>query len=320
MSETFTSKLPDARARFLAAVVEHAIRIGRRTPSDFLRSFPPRALMNALGDQPQLRAKILVATTGQHEKVAAKKSAASAGEDLEIALAEHIATEEAIVSLLEPDDRVRFLDNGRLWAFITEGEFWRITSKDAAVARDHILYILERARMEKLVTPRDIVDGIGIDVLVEALPNEDIARILSAALNEGRAGKPFGDERALAELPAEKILDHVSPAHVWTRVIAQKVSFAAPSSPALDDYGADRLSVELVVEDDDAPPPAPPTKPALADDRESDSGKEKDAALSGVEAMLAEVRGPAKVRDSMSDRLTVPSEVPGVLKQVSAKK
>ena len=40
--------------------------------------------------------------------------------------------------LFDPDDRVRYLDHGKLWSFVIEGEFWRITAEgvSASVARE----------------------------------------------------------------------------------------------------------------------------------------------------------------------------------------
>jgi hypothetical protein len=229
---TFISKLGEPRDRFLAAVVEHALSVGRRKPTDFIRSFGPRDIMRALGDQAALRAKILVAATGVNEKIASRKPADSAGEDLEIALNEGVTTEDAIVSLFDPDDRVRYLDHGRLWAFVTEGEFWK--KPDAAsleIVRKHVTYILERARAEKLVTARDIVDGIGLDTLVVSLPKDDVVKILETALSDGRMGKGFKDERVLELAPPAHLVEHVEINHIWDRVIARKLGFAAVTRP-----------------------------------------------------------------------------------------
>src|SRR5262245_5492904 len=111
--QAFTSKLGEAKGRFLASIVEHALEIGLRSHADFVLAFPPRAIMLALKEQPKLRAILLVPTVGVHEKVALRKSAESAGEDLEIALAERVTDAKAIVRLFDPDDRVRFLDHAR---------------------------------------------------------------------------------------------------------------------------------------------------------------------------------------------------------------
>jgi len=225
--EATGSKLGLARERFLSMVVEHALLVGRRTPKDFLRHFPPREIMQALRDQPRLRAKILVATTGIDERIAVKKTPASAGDDLEIALAEGVTGEGDVVSLFDPDDRVSFLENAALWAFVTEGEFWRASAEGTpqTVAREHLAFILARARAERLVTDREIIDAIGLPMLIDCLPKEDLGRVIERALEEGRAGRVFKDERMFDVVTPALLVEHVALSHLWERVIAPKLSF-----------------------------------------------------------------------------------------------
>src|SRR5688572_16386002 len=85
---TRSSSLGTGRERFLAYVIEHGFEIGRRTPEDFVRHFPPAAIMEGLKNQPRLRASLLVHTTGVKERVALKKTWESAAQDLQIALDE----------------------------------------------------------------------------------------------------------------------------------------------------------------------------------------------------------------------------------------
>lgn len=253
----FNSKLSAPRERFLAAIVEHALLVGRRTAKDFLKAFPAREIMNALRDQPRLRAKILVTTTGINEKVALKKPASSAGEDLEIALGERVAEEDDVVALFDPDDRVRFLDHGKLWAFLIEGEFWRITADHVpvSVAREHIAYILSRARAEKLIADRDIIDGLTLDVLVESLPKEELGRVIERALSEGRAGRVFKDERVLDVLSPYLLVEHVSLAHIWHRLI-ERLSFKSSGTTTT----TSTTSQSAVTS---APPAPPSSSPSL---------------------------------------------------------
>ena len=130
--EVFVSRLGHGKERFLAHVIEQGLEVGRRTPEDFIRHFPPGMIMLGLGDRPDLRANILVLTTGVKLKIALKKSAETSGEDLQIALDEQETDAESIVLLFHPDDRVRYLDHRKLWSFVTEGEFWRVDSTQRA--------------------------------------------------------------------------------------------------------------------------------------------------------------------------------------------
>src|SRR5258706_14739404 len=117
----FESKLSEGRQRFLAHAIEHGLSHGRRTPEDFIRHFPPAAIMHGLRDQPQLRSNILVIATGVRAKIALTKPAESCGIDLQIAREEGEADAETVVQLFDPDDRVRYLDGIALWGFVTEG-------------------------------------------------------------------------------------------------------------------------------------------------------------------------------------------------------
>src|SRR5215510_3256651 len=111
----FSSRLRQGRQRFLAHVMEHSLHIGRRSTDDFIRHFPPEAIMKGLESQPNLRANILAHTTGIKHKIATKKSWQSAADDLRIALEEKETDAAAVISAFEPDDRVRYLEDKKLW-------------------------------------------------------------------------------------------------------------------------------------------------------------------------------------------------------------
>ena len=221
------SKLSEGRQRFLAYVVEHGLEIGRRTHADFIRHFPPSAIMEGLKNQPRLRAAILVLTTGVKQKIALKKSAASAAEDLQIALDEGETDAESIVALFNPDDRVRYLDERKLWAYIAEGEFWNtIPSKkdDFERAKEHVAFMLDRALSDKLVSHRDVVDGISVEELVTRLPKAELGKIISAALDHGHRDVPFKDEELMSATPSSTLVRYVSLAHIYKTVIEPKIA------------------------------------------------------------------------------------------------
>ena len=82
----FQTELGTGREGFLAHVIVESLNLGERTPEDFIRNFPPMSIMLALAERADLRANILVAAAGTKEKTALKKTAESAGDDLQIAL------------------------------------------------------------------------------------------------------------------------------------------------------------------------------------------------------------------------------------------
>jgi hypothetical protein len=268
-----TSNLGDGRQRFLAQVVAHAIEFGRRSAKDFIRHFPPRAIMLALEGQPRLRANIVVPTIGLHEKVALKKSAAALGEDLQIALDEGVIDEDAIVRLFDADDRVRYLDDKKLWAFVVEGDFWQAASApagDPTVAKQHLAYIVDCARANGLLTDHDVIEGLSLDRVLELLPKNELVKLLRSAVVAGRHGRPYDDEALLGAMPPAALLDHVPLAEMWESVVVPRIAvphaFVAhgvaakaattppPLPPIADD---DEIVVEIVDRDSSLGKPAP---------------------------------------------------------------
>jgi hypothetical protein len=235
----FTSKLGHGRERFLAHVVEYALQCGRRTAEDFIRHFPPAAIMAGLRDRPSLRANILVTTTGIKFRIAVKKSAESAGEDLQIALEEAETNPATVVSLFDPDDRVRHLSDKALWQFVTEDEFWNAPSKDADASKsatEHVAFILDRALQDELITHRDIIDGISVHRIAKLLPRAELEKIIAAALTVGQKNKPFTEASLVDAVGSETLLAHVPLKDIWSSMIVPKIVEAhafveAPEAP-----------------------------------------------------------------------------------------
>jgi hypothetical protein len=246
-SQSFSSRLPEGAQRFLAYAIEHGLKGGRRTARDFIRHFPPTTIMEGLEDEPQLRANILVTATGLRMKVALKKSADSCGSDLQIALDERETDADTVVSLFEPDDRVRFLDNRALWTFLIEGQFWQAEKKKDpkahALAAAHISYLIERALEDQLLTHRDVVRGISVASMTEYLPRAELPKIIDAALELGDAKKPFLERNLLAAIGISTLTEHIPLSSIWTQVLVPFVAEAhglvqkqeEPAAPPSDD-------------------------------------------------------------------------------------
>jgi hypothetical protein len=225
----FTSKLGHGRERFLAHVVDYALSSGRRTPEDFIRHFSPATIMVGLRARPSLRANILVTTTGIKFRIAVKKSAESAGEDLQIALEEEETTPATVVSLFEPDDRVRHLSDKALWQFLIEDEFWSASSSDAEAAKkatEHVGFILDRALQDTLITHTDIIDGISVQRIAKLLPRAELEKIISAALAAGQKSNPFTEAGLVDAVGSQTLLAHVPLEDVWNSMIVPKIAKA----------------------------------------------------------------------------------------------
>lgn len=218
----FESRLTDGTDRFLAHMIEHAFSIGRRSSRDFLRHFPPAAIMEALKDSPSLRADILEAATGVRRKVAIKKSAVSSGEDLQIALEEGEAAADGVVQLFRPDDRVRYLPRAKLWAFLIEGEFWKANKTDKGSydrAQLHIAYMLDRALKDQVLNHQDIIEGISVNKICQLMPRSELETAMVAALSVGRKGQPFSDRDLYDGLSSITLANYIPLPHIWDEVI-----------------------------------------------------------------------------------------------------
>lgn len=245
MEFTFRSKLPEAKQRFLAQVVEHGLTLGLRTPEEFLRHVSPTTIMQALADEPARRARILEITVGVRPRVALKKTPESSGDDLRIALEEGETTATAVLSTFDPDDRVRFLDHQYLWAFVAEARMLLHTATSAERLnnlRAHTSYIIAAAIDEGLATHRDVVRAISVATLVESMPRDEITSILERALLDGRDRTPFSERTLLEVIGLRALVDHVPLSTVWDWVIGMKIAvpcgFVSDTEPLFDEREA----------------------------------------------------------------------------------
>ena len=229
----YATTLDDPRQRFLASLTEHGLELGLRTSEDLVRHFSPRVIMNALTTDPALRATLLEQTIGVKRKVGLRKSPASAGEDLQIALDEGITSAPAIVEIFTADERARHLDPTDLWAYITEAEFWKIESGDERwpEARDHVAFFLESALANGLLTPRSIVTGVTLARLVHHLPEEVLESLFASAIAQARIHEPFSEDEMMFVATAAVLAEHVPLADLWDSVIAGLAPGASKTPP-----------------------------------------------------------------------------------------
>ncbi len=246
---TRSSQLSKGRERFLAHVIEHGFEVGRRSPEDFVRHFPPTLIMEGLKEQAKLRADILVLATGVKEKVAIKKSWESCADDLQIALDENETTASAIMKVFQLDDRVRYLDHKALWAYVTEGEFWKISpsrQKEYAAAKSHMAFMLGRALEDKLVSHADIVEGITVEELASRLPKSELGKIIKGALECGKRNAPFTETDLLGSMPPDVLVNYMPLFQVWDAIIETKIAidhgYAAKKKADKADRTPDRLA------------------------------------------------------------------------------
>lgn len=231
LSGVVVSKLQSGAQRFLARAVDHALLCGVRSPSDFLRYFPPTAIMVGLAEYPARRAHILETTIGLKARIGLRKSPESSAEDLQIALDERETDAATVVSLLEPDDRVRFLDAARLWSFVADAGLTArahpTSAESAHRLHQHTAFAIEAAIEEQLLAAEDVVGAVSVQTLVQHLPRDQVASIIERAIVEGRQGQPLTEARLLDAVGVRTLCEHIPIATVWEWVLGAKVAAVA---------------------------------------------------------------------------------------------
>ncbi|HEY3236302.1 MAG TPA: hypothetical protein VGJ84_16410, partial [Polyangiaceae bacterium] len=161
-----------------------------------------------------------------HEKIAHKKSTDSAAEDLQLALDEGVTSPADILAIFSPDHCVRYLDHKRLWAFLTEEEYWSPTKaeSDPERAASRTTFTLENALREKLLTLEDFADGITFETLADHLPADQLRRAVRHALTGGRSGKPLTEASLLEVVPLRNLVGYLPQHIIWDGAVVPHVA------------------------------------------------------------------------------------------------
>lgn len=223
-ADAFVSGLGKGREAFHSEVTEFCLRLGERTPEDFLRHFSCSKIMISLASRPMERARIISELTGVHERVANKLSPENAGETLQIALDEGVTTPKDIVRLFQADDRQRYLNRHELWAFDIEGQPWKASASDSVAhsrAEKYIAYIMDRAIENLLISHEDIVTALGVVKLAGWLPSELLGQIIETALKKS---DKFTEEDLLKAAPPSSLVSHVPLDYLWDKVVVPLIA------------------------------------------------------------------------------------------------
>jgi hypothetical protein len=314
---SFKSELKTGAERYLAQVIVTSLNEGWRTPDDFLRHFKPADLMQRLEKAPDLRANILVKAAGVHDRIARKKSTGSAAEDLRIALDESVTTSAAVLELFPPDDRIRYLERPKLWAFLTEEHFWAAnaqTTGEKAVTR--MIYLLETAMSESLLTLQDFTDGVTFETISARLPQKELQRIVKYALESGRKKSPVTEESLLEVVPFKDLVGYLPLDHLYKRVLVAKVAQPAGFVAGVSEEAWPEEVHDAPLTDHPKegvkPEPAKAAKPAKPSKAEAKEPEETVTDDELEEVPLGSVRPPAEeeARRKVSERLAAISRLP----------
>lgn len=278
--------------------------------------------MQGLEGAPDLRARILIEGAGVHEKIARKKSTGSAAEDLKLALDEGVTNGAQLLTLLPADDRVRYLDHKKLWAFTTEDEFWSPLNAEADVDRalTRVVFLIENALRENLLTLQVLTDGITFDSISTRLPLKELQKLVRHALKLGREKKPLSEQELLESVPLKTLVGYIPLEHVFNNVLVEKVAkpagFIGGDGWDSSRSGADKADAKVAEQRKSVPPPkpaqaAPAPAPAPAKEEPADA-KKKEADDDDLDALIQSTRPPAEeeARTKVIDKLTAVNRLP----------
>jgi hypothetical protein len=208
--------------------MEYAFREGWRTPDDFIRYFPANSIMTALKSATDLRVAILAAATGIYEEILRRKTPALAAEDLRLALEEGTTSSMQVLSVFSAEDRVRYLDPHRIWDFLAEDQFWQTEGDGGEELRrgaaERMAFTLTQALTERLITLRDILDGVTYDAVADSLSPHELRAVVRFALLKGRDGIGLSEKVLLEVLPLEKLVRSVPLEHIWREVVIRRLA------------------------------------------------------------------------------------------------
>ncbi|MEY4549711.1 MAG: hypothetical protein RL685_5906 [Pseudomonadota bacterium] len=235
MTQDLKTPLPSAASsptaaakRYLSQLMDHAFREGWRTPDDFVRYFPAHSIMASLKGAPELRVKLLAAATGIYEEILRRKTPALAAEDLRIALEEGTTNSLQLLNVFTPEDRVRYLDPNRIWEFLAEDHFWQLDAEAGEEQRrgaaERMTFTLTQAVTERLLTLRDILDGLTYDAVADSLAPHELRAVVRFAMIKGREGIALNEKVLLEVLPLEKIVRSVPLDHIWREVVIRRLA------------------------------------------------------------------------------------------------
>jgi hypothetical protein len=273
----------------LSRALQHTLANSWQTPDDFIQHFGPDVIMQALAEADELRARLLIKLANVHERIAVKKSLASATEDLRLALDEKVTTPEAVLELFPADDRIRYLKAPLLWRFMFEDTFYLTTPADGETAHQRavrrLAFLVGSALQESLLSLKDIIDGVGIEKLADSLPVDELRRVVTRAMQLGRDKSPLDEDRLLDVVPLAKVIGYVPLETVWQNVIVSRI---AEPYGFMDEQSASRR-----------PAPAEPSASAILNDMPI-------AAKSMPKASATASPSPAKEKEEASSTEEAP--------------
>ncbi len=186
---------------FLADVLRaaHASPEPLRGPAAFFDAFPPREVMDAFGERPDLRVRALKAMTGGPTALLRRLSAEAVANQIELLAADDL---QLYLQYIDPVDIATYLPAGIVWEYEAEDAWWR---REATVgARSLMATELRSVRRHAILTDSEILDVLGDGTFERYMPLTVRTALRAASRRAAAAGKPFTDSDLFAGAGGEK--------------------------------------------------------------------------------------------------------------------
>jgi hypothetical protein len=193
---------------FLADVLRalHAASAPLRSPAAFCHAFPPREVMDAFGERPDLRVRALKAITGGPTALLRRLSTEAVATQIDLLAADDLpeaersvraeadralSVHELYLKYVDPVDVATYLPAGTIWEYEAEDAWW---SREAtAGARSLMVAELRSIRRHAILTDSEILDVLGDETFERYMPLTVRIALRAAARRAAAAGKPFTD-------------------------------------------------------------------------------------------------------------------------------
>jgi hypothetical protein len=204
--------------RFLADVLTalHAPPYPLRSARAFLTALPPRQVLQAFSERPDLRVRLVRAITGGAPALLRRIPPLDLATQLDLLVLDDLPPAER--SVRAEDDRalpvidlyLKYLDPTDLAAYMSAATVWQYESQDAwwkadsgPAARALMIAEIKSIRQHGILPDSDILDIIGDEAMERDLPLTVRTKIRAAARKAAREGRPFRDADMFASLRSD---------------------------------------------------------------------------------------------------------------------
>jgi hypothetical protein len=194
--------------RYLADVLRalHAPGTMMRSAKGFYSAFAPRAVMDALAQRPDLRAKTVKAITGGAPTLLRRLPPDALASQVDLLVIEDLPEAERsmraeadraltvhdlYMKYLDPADLATYLPPQSIWAYESHDSWWKW--EPTAATRALMATELRSIRRHGVLTDSEILDLLGEETLEHHLPLAVRTGLRKAARRAAAAGKPFTD-------------------------------------------------------------------------------------------------------------------------------